>query len=161
MYVINPKAFSDLQSTGRLICTPNRQEPPILQRHADDSTLQNHSAKLRTLVPIVEEQGERSESVTRKTWQLSAGNSSALTQPALTALGTSAGWKGGGELLFGNRFSLRNVLSLIKPVSVLAKRAGQAWSTSSDSESDKVSGPVSIFREPHGACIGSVCLSNY
>lgn len=69
--------------------------------------------------------------------------------------------EGRGELLFGNRFSLRNVLSLIKPVSVLAKRAGQAWSTSSDSESDKVSGPVSIFREPHGACIGSVCLSNY
>lgn len=69
--------------------------------------------------------------------------------------------EGRGELLFGNRFSLRNVLSLIKPVSLLAKRAGQAWSTSSDSESDKVSGPVSIFREPHGACIGSVCLSNY
>lgn len=70
---------------------------PYYKDNADDSTLQNHSAKLMTLVPIVEEQGERSESVTRKTWQLSAGNSSALTQPALTALGTSAGWKGGGS----------------------------------------------------------------
>lgn len=97
MYVINPKAFRDLQSTGRLIFTLNRQQSPVLQRHADDSTLQNHSAKLMTLVPVVEEQGERSESVTRKTWQLSAGNSSALTQPALTALGTSASWKGGGS----------------------------------------------------------------
>lgn len=58
---------------------------PYYKDNADDSTLQNHSAKLMTLVPIVEEQGERSESVTRKTWQLSAGNSSALTQRVNTA----------------------------------------------------------------------------
>lgn len=96
-YVINPKAFSDLQSTARLIFTPKRPQPPLLQRHADDSTLQNHSAKLMTLVSIVEEQGERCESVTRKTRQLSAGKSNALTQPALAALGKAASWKGGGR----------------------------------------------------------------